>query len=55
LIAYAILQNRATLLSEDLNTAALKAFNWLSYTYEPAGFTSFRTAKGSDATREANA
>lgn len=56
LIAYAILQNRATILSEDLNTAALKAFNWLSYTYEPAGFTSFRAnGKGSESSREANA
>lgn len=55
LIMYAVLQNRATLLAEDLNTAALKAFNWLSYSYEPAGFTSFRAGKGSESNREANA
>lgn len=34
LIAYAILQNRANALSEDLNQSALRAFNWLSYGYE---------------------
>ena len=34
LVAYAIVQNRSTLLSEDLNQAALKVFNWLSYSYE---------------------
>ena len=35
LIAYAVLQNRANVLSEDLNQAALKAFNWLSFSYDP--------------------
>jgi biopolymer transport protein ExbB len=35
LVAYAILQNRANHLSEDLNQAALKAFNWLSFSYDP--------------------
>jgi biopolymer transport protein ExbB/TolQ len=54
LIAYAILQNRANHIAEDLNTAALKAFNWLSYTYEPAGFQSFRSSKN-DNHREVNA
>ena len=52
LIGYAILQNRANLINEDLNQAALKVFNWLSYSYEPIGFKSFK--KG-DASREANA
>lgn len=55
LIGYAILQNRATLLAEDLNTAALKAFNWLSYSYEPAGFTTFRNGKATDSNKEVNA
>lgn len=34
LVAFAILQNRATQLTEDLNQSALKVFNWLSYSYE---------------------
>jgi biopolymer transport protein ExbB/TolQ len=54
LIAYAVLQNRANHLSEDLNTSSLKAFNWLSYTYEPVGFRSFRQG-GADQHREVNA
>ena len=35
LILFAVLANRATQLSEDLNQGALKVFNWLSYAYEP--------------------
>jgi biopolymer transport protein ExbB len=35
LVAYAILQNRANLLSEDLNQNALKVFNWLSFAFDP--------------------
>ena len=35
LIMYAVLSNRANELAEDLNQAALKAFNWLSFNYEP--------------------
>lgn len=54
LIMYAILQNRATHLAEDLNSSALKAFNWLSYAYEPAGFQSFRANAG-EKNREINA
>lgn len=42
LVAYAILANRANILSEDLNQSALKVFNWLSYAYEPVGFKNFR-------------
>ncbi len=42
LVMYAVLQNRANVLAEDLNQSALKAFNWLSYSYEPAGLKSFR-------------
>ena len=44
LVAYAILQNRANRLADDLNHSALKAFNWLSFTYEPIGFKSFKGA-----------
>lgn len=36
LVAYGILQNRANSLAEDLNQAALRAFNWLSFKYESA-------------------
>jgi biopolymer transport protein ExbB/TolQ len=35
LVAFSFLQNRANHLSDDLNQAALKAFNWLTYNYEP--------------------
>src|SRR5690606_31754007 len=42
LVGFAILQNRANRLADDLNHSALKAFNWLSYSYEPIGFKSFR-------------
>lgn len=52
LVAYAILMNRANHLSEDLNQGALKVFNWLSYTYEPVGFKSF---KGQNKDKEINA
>ncbi len=34
LVMYAILQNRANTLAEDINQAALRAFNWLSYSYD---------------------
>lgn len=44
LVAFAILQNRANRLAEDMNHSALKVFNWLSYTYEPIGFKSFKGA-----------
>lgn len=44
LVAYAILQNRANRLADDLNHSALKVFNWLSFTYEPVGFKSFKVA-----------
>lgn len=36
LIMFAVLSDRASKLSEDLNQASLKVFNWLSYAYEPA-------------------
>jgi biopolymer transport protein ExbB len=35
LIMYAVLQNRANLLSEDLGKAALKLYIWLGFHYEP--------------------
>lgn len=35
LVAYAVLQNRANAISEDLNQSALKVFNWLSYSFDP--------------------
>lgn len=35
LLAYAILQNRANILAEDLNQNSLKVFNWLSYAFDP--------------------
>jgi biopolymer transport protein ExbB len=34
LIMYAVLQNRANALAEDLNQGALMVFNWLSFNYE---------------------
>lgn len=34
LVMFAILQNRANQLSEDLNQGSLKAYNWLNYNYE---------------------
>ncbi len=42
LVAYAILMNRANMLSEDLNQGALKVYNWLSYNFEAVGFKSFK-------------
>jgi biopolymer transport protein ExbB len=35
LVMYAVLQNRANHLAEDLNQAALKIFNLLSFSYDP--------------------
>lgn len=35
LVAFALLQNRANVIAEDMNQASLKAFNWLSYSYDP--------------------
>lgn len=54
LVAYAILQNRANHLGEDLNQTALRVYNWLSYVYEPVGFKSFKPAK-TDKHAETNA
>lgn len=35
LVMFAILQNRANALVEDLNQTALMVYNWLNYSYEP--------------------
>lgn len=35
LLIYSILANRSQVLSDDLNQAALKAYNWLSYSFNP--------------------
>lgn len=43
LVMYAILQNRANQLTEDLNQAALKVYNWLSYSYEAIPHKSARS------------
>lgn len=53
LVAFAILQNRANTLAEDLNQAALKAFNWLSYSYDVVVDT--KPASKSGRTPEAHA
>ena len=57
LVAFAILQNRANLLAEDLNQAGLKAFNWLSFAYEPISLRSSDKGrgKGESARTELNA
>lgn len=57
ILAYAILQNRANVLAEDLNQSALKVFNWLSFAYDPVslrGSSKMGPAK-TDASREMNA
>lgn len=35
LVMYAVFQNRANTLAEDLNQTSLMVYNWLSYNYEP--------------------
>ena len=59
LVAYAVLQNRANTVAEDLNQAGLKAYNWLSFSYDPVALrTSGVAAKGAQSTeksREINA
>jgi biopolymer transport protein ExbB/TolQ len=52
LLAYAVLQNRSNHLAEDLNQAGLRAFNWLSYSYDPVAL---RPKVVSKATSRANA
>jgi biopolymer transport protein ExbB/TolQ len=50
LMMYAVLQNRADQLLEDLNQASFKLFNWLSYAYEPIGIRAKRNKKESSHT-----
>ena len=58
LLFFALLQNRANSLADDLNQAALKAFNWLSFAYDPVTMRipldKARAAKSSES-REVNA
>lgn len=44
LLIYAVLTNRSQTLVEDLNQAALKAFNWLSYSFNPLEAKTARNA-----------
>lgn len=56
LVAYAVLMNRANHLAEDLNQAALKVFNWLSYSYDPVALRPQQGAgRGAEKSREVNA
>jgi biopolymer transport protein ExbB len=52
LIAYAVLQNRANALSEDVNQAGLKAFNWLSFAYDPVALRAAQPANRAGAKSE---
>lgn len=45
LIMYAVLSNRSGVISEDINQAGLKVFNWLSYAYEPVGVRAVRNRR----------
>lgn len=49
LLIYAILANRSQVLTDDLNQASLKAFNWLSYSFNPL---EVRGARDTNATLE---
>ena len=50
LVMYAVLQNRANLLAEDLNQSALKVFNWLSYSFDPMTLRLAKPARTDGAT-----
>lgn len=43
LVMYAVLNNRSQRLQEDLNQAATKIYNWLSFNFEPVQKTKKRT------------
>ena len=45
LVAYAILQNRSNKLTQDLNQAALRVFNWLRFSIEMPKKASAKTAR----------
>lgn len=55
LVAYAILQNRANRLAEDLNQGGLKVYNWLSYAYDPITSYQIKTKNKSERNTEVNA
>ncbi len=55
LVAYAILQNRANRLAEDLNQGGLKVYNWLSYSYEPITSYQIKSSTKADRNQEINA
>lgn len=59
LCAFALLQNRANMLGDDLNQAGLKAFNWLSFSFDPIALRATneknRGAAKTDSVRELNA
>ncbi len=55
LVAFAILQNRANRLAEDLNQGGLKVYNWLSYAYEPLTTYHIKTSAKSERNTEVNA
>jgi biopolymer transport protein ExbB len=56
LLMYALLMNRANNLADDLNQAALKAFNWLSFAYDPVALRVPNDKRGSKSEqREINA
>ena len=43
LVMFAVLQNRANSLAEDLNQTSLMVYNWLTYSYEPSVKKTSRT------------
>ena len=47
LLMFAVISNRSNQLAEDLNQSALKAFNWLSYSYNPLSLRPSRVAANS--------
>jgi len=51
LVAFAILQNRANHLAEDLNQAGLKVFNWLSFAFDPVALRPVKNNRN-ETTRE---
>lgn len=58
LVAYSVLQNRANHLADDINQSALKAFNWLSYAYDPVALRSTNSQSrgtAAESNRELNA
>lgn len=54
LVAYAVLMNRANIISEDLNQGSLKVFNWLAYNFEAVGFKPSKTTKANHTVNNTN-